>query len=177
MQNKAKMERIVNEKPLTFTENMELYFKDTPPDCTLFCQNNFVIQVHKEVLYQTSLLRNMIENVSDCSCCSKIEILCPSLVKEELEMIVQFLYSGMISCKNQNTALSISNDLMGLFGFPPIDGWKSKKQSSSMPKNQPLVSRSYQLTKKQEILMKEENDMSEDDIVSSIFRYLIFATT
>ena len=54
--------------------------------------------------------------LSSTNCCtSDIDILCPSLLKEELEEIVQFLYVGQVSYENET---NIIDDLTQLFGYP-----------------------------------------------------------
>ena len=58
--------------PMILINGMDPYFKKNEPDCTLFSQNNHNIPVHKEVLFQTKLLREMISSV-DIN--SKIEIM------------------------------------------------------------------------------------------------------
>ena len=103
--------------PMILINGMDPYFKKNEPDCNLISQNNHNIPVHKEVLFQTKLLREMIRSV-DIN--SKIEIICTSIDKEELEIIVKFLYCGEISCRNQNTENQVSRTLSELFGFPPI---------------------------------------------------------
>ena len=132
-ENHRKMGTIVyNKEPLALVNSMESYFKERPPDCSLFSQDNFGIPVHKEVLYQTPFLRRMIQSFNMDSCCSKIEILCPSLSKEELGAIVQFLYSGKISCFDQEAKSKLSDILTELFGFPSIDENGDSKQSIIM---------------------------------------------
>ena len=57
-ENHRKMGTILyNKEPLALVNSMESYFKERPPDCSLFSQDNFGIPVHKEVLYQTPFLR------------------------------------------------------------------------------------------------------------------------
>merc|ERR1712051_668936 len=55
----------------------------------------------------------------DCCCC-KIEIMCPSLTKQDLELMVQFLYSGKISYFNQNCMPDLISILTDILGFPII---------------------------------------------------------
>ena len=124
---------LYNKEPLALVSSMESYFKERPPDCSLFSQDNFGIPVHKEVLYQTPFLRRMIQSFNMDSCCSKVEILCPSLSKEELGAIVQFLYSGKTSCFDQEVKLKLSDILTELFGFPSIDENGDSKQSIMEP--------------------------------------------
>ena len=124
---------LYNKEPLALVSSMESYFKERPPDCSLFSQDNFEIPVHKEVLYQTSFLRRMIQSFNMDLCCSKIEILCPSLSREDLGAIVQFLYSGKISQFDSAVESKLSNILTELFGFPPIDEDGNSKQSNLEP--------------------------------------------
>ena len=104
---------------MALTKYMETYFKDTPPDIHLFSQDNFEISIHKELFYQTRLMRSMIKSANFGYCCSKASVLCP-MSKEELELIVQFLYDGKLFCKNQEEAAQVSENLAKLFGFPQI---------------------------------------------------------
>jgi len=109
---------LYNKEQISLASYMIKYFKQRPPDCTLFSEDNCKILIHKELLYQTQYMRSMIKSASIGCCCSQIEIMCPSLTINELEIIVQFLYSGKISCANQGIAVKISNNLTELFGFP-----------------------------------------------------------
>ena len=47
-----------------------------------------------------------------------LEIMCPSLSKEDLEVVVKFLYNGEISCPDRIIANQVFNNLQELFGFP-----------------------------------------------------------
>jgi KRAB domain-containing zinc finger protein len=98
---------------------METYFKHTTPDITLISEEKFKINVHKEMFYQTQLMRTMIKSTDSDYCCSKVSIIC-SIPKEELKLIVQFLYSGKLFFKNQKELSQLSENLTGLFGFPKI---------------------------------------------------------
>ena len=104
-------------EPMVLINNMDTYFKNTPPNCTLFSKDNDEIWVHKELLYQTKYLRAMMKSVGIDS---KIEVICPSLTTEELKIIVDFLYSGKVFCENQISVSKVSKNLMDLFGFPLI---------------------------------------------------------
>jgi hypothetical protein len=103
--------------PLLIFNNMDSYFKNTPPDCILFTEDYCAISVHKELLYHTKFMREMIMSVGIGS---KIEIICPSLSKKELETIAYFLYNGKILCSNQSQIFKASKNLEELFGFPLI---------------------------------------------------------
>ena len=105
-------------EPHLFVNNFESYFKQTPPDCSLNSEGNFEIRIHKEVLFQTSALCEMIITLNVES---KIEIICPFLNLKELEMIVKFLYKGEVSHFDQSVIYQASKSLVELFGFPLLD--------------------------------------------------------
>ena len=64
----------------------------------------------------------MVKSVHDLDpCCSKIELLCPSLNRSELKKIVKFFYSGKLFSENQTCALQMSKNLSEHFGFPRIN--------------------------------------------------------
>ena len=83
---------LYNKEQISLASYMIKYFKQRPPDCTLFSEDNCKILIHKELLYQTQYMRSMIKSATIGCCCSQIEILCPSMTINELEIIVQFLY-------------------------------------------------------------------------------------
>ena len=115
------MDRILaSQEPMALTNYMETYFKHKTPDISLFSQDNFEIPVHKEVFYQTQLMRSMLKSANFDNCCSKASVICP-LQNEELKMIAQFFYSGEIICRNQEEATQMSKNLSELFGFPQIN--------------------------------------------------------
>ena len=132
---------VVSKAPLVLVKNMESYFNQNPPDCSLFSQDNFEFPVHKEVLFQTRYLCEMIKNTTSDSCCCKIEILCLSISKEVLQIMVDFLYSGKITCDDQKLASQVCKCLNAVFGFPIIvkeDGEsifiRTEKQRTIQPK-------------------------------------------
>ena len=47
--------------------------------------------------------------------------MCPFLTLEEMEVIVQFLYTGEICHIDQNMVAEVSKHLSELFGFPLLD--------------------------------------------------------
>ena len=165
-ENHRKMGTILyNKEPLALVNSMESYFKERPPDCSLFSQDNFGIPVHKEVLYQTPFLRRMIRSFNMDSCCSKIEILCPSLSSEDLGAVVQFLYSGKISRFDSAVESKLSNILTELFGFPSIDKNGDSKQSIILERSVlEMSSNSNSLPVEVSIKEEPENyDVSETD--------------
>ena len=105
-----------NKDPLAIVNNMGSYFKQVPPDCTLFSEDGFEIPVHKELLYQTRFLRRMLKSANMDN--FKIEIMIPSISKEELKSMINFLYSGKMYCPDQTFATQVFDNLTELFGFP-----------------------------------------------------------
>ena len=105
-----------NRDPLALVNNMDSYFKQVPPDCTILSSDGFELQIHKELLYQTRFMRKMLKTIEIDE--NKIEIFCPSCTKEELEIIVDFLYSGELYCMDQSVASQIFDYLTECFGFP-----------------------------------------------------------
>ena len=105
-----------NKDPMAVVDNMDSYFKKVPPDCTIYSEDGFEFPIHKELLFQTKLLRHIIKQANR-DCC-KIEIMCPSLSREELEIIVKFLYKGKIFCTDEAVAFQVIDNLKHLFGFP-----------------------------------------------------------
>ena len=149
---------VYNKEPLVLINAMESYFKSTPPDCSLFSDNNYGILIHKELMYQTKFMREMIGTVGIDS---KIEVFCPSLSKEELEIIVEFFYNGKTFYKNQAVVSQVSKKLEELFGFPLIQVETSDTKESIF----------YHETRKQakkipipETAIKIERDVDYQDV-------------
>ena len=105
--------------PNIIIEYMKSYLKSKPPDCTLFSKDGFEIPVHKELIYQTKLIPQIIKSGTDC-CCSNIDIIFPSLEKKQLELMVQFLYDGQIFCPDPITATEVISNLKEFFGVPDL---------------------------------------------------------
>ena len=110
---------LCSEGPMALINYMETHLKHTKPDITLLSEEKVGIMVHKEIFYQTQLMRTMIRSTDSDYCCSNVSVIC-SIPREELEMMVQFIYSGEVYCKNQKEANILSENLTGLFGFPKI---------------------------------------------------------
>ena len=142
---------VITQEPLVLCNNMDSYFKNTPPDCSLYSEGNHEISIHKELLYQTKYMREMITNVGFES---KIEVFCPSISKEELKNIVDFLYCGKFSCKNQSAASETTENLNQLFGFELMKDDMSEARESSqsivlpikkkVPRKRPMKSNSIE---------------------------------
>ena len=64
---------------------------------------------------------------------SKIDIMCPDLSLQEVEIIVQFLYSGEIYHYDQNFIAEVSKNLADLFGFPLLDKGANLEQKMQAP--------------------------------------------
>ena len=122
-----------SKEPLVLFDNMDSYFLTTPPDCSLFSQDNHEIQIHKELLYQTKFTREMINSVGlDFN----IEVICPSLSKDELEIVVDFLYSGKILFSNEKAVSRLCMNLEELFGFPLI---QDEMSETTQPLSRPVT--------------------------------------
>ena len=139
---------VITKEPLVLCNNMDSYFKNTPPDCSLYSKGNHEISIHKELLYQTKYMREMITNLGFES---KIEVICPSISKEELKNIVNFLYCGKLSCKNQSAASETTENLNQLFGFELMKDDMSEATESTVlpikkkvPRKRPMKSNSIE---------------------------------
>ena len=73
--------------------------------------NFYIYCLFQEVFCQTKLMLSILESAN--SCCEKLEILIPSLHKEELECLIDFLYSGTIPSDDT----TIKENLTTVFGF------------------------------------------------------------
>ena len=109
---------LYNQEPFALVQNMRSYFKCNPPDCRIISQDNSELMIHKELLYQTNFLCEMVRSVDIEN--SNIDILCPDLTKQEIQILIRFLYTGEISCQDQIVAAEVSSNLTKLFGFPTI---------------------------------------------------------
>ena len=108
-----------NQEPMALVNYMETYFKHTTPDITLISEEIFKINVHKEMFYQTQLMCTMIKSTDSDYCCSKVSVIC-SIPKEELKLIVQFLYSGKLFFRNQKELNQLSKNLIMTSNFDLI---------------------------------------------------------
>ena len=109
--------QVLLKNPVDLVSYMNTYFKLVPADCSLFSEDGFEIPIHKEVLYQTNFMREIVKSL-ECCCC-KIDILFPTVPKEHLQLIVQFLYTGQISNLSGDKKI-VSQVLKSLteLGFP-----------------------------------------------------------
>merc|ERR1711976_602686 len=159
-----------NKEPMALIDHMELYFKERLPDCSIFSEDKFEIKVHKEVLYQTKYLQEMIKTLNLEPSYEKIEILCPGISKEELEIMVNFLYTGQISSHEETKSYEVCLNLTNLFGFPKE--WNLDKVSSiseeriGQPKLNDIVKQAIELTnfsgkKKKELFSSKSNEIQD----------------
>ena len=139
---------LLNNEPMVILNNMDSYFKQKPPDCVLVSKEFFKVPIHKELFCQTEFMRSMIKSAGFENCCSSIEIICPSLCKDELEGIIQFLYNGNVSADHQNFSSQISSHLVTLFGFSPM-------KIQEIPK--------IEMNEESKIDMEDELDIEIDD--------------
>ena len=94
-----------NENPMAIAEYMDTYLKLNPPDCNFFSEDGYKLPVHKELLYQSKAMRDIVKNF-DC-CCTNIDIIFSTIKKNQLELMVQFLYKGQIICTDQSIATEV----------------------------------------------------------------------
>ena len=144
--------------PNIVVDYMKSYTKIKLPDCSFYTEDGNEIPVHKELLYQTKLMENLIKSL-DC-CCSKIEIVLPSVSIEELDLMVEFLYCGQISCTNSNLAGRVSSNLQKFLGFST-----SLYISKVIPNNyfeKDVISNNQYFSNRTGGKEEEENSMSID---------------
>ena len=156
---------VITKEPLVLCNNMDSYFKNTPPDCSLYSKGNHEISIHKELLYQTKYMREMITNLGFES---KIEVICPSISKEELKNIVDFLYCGKFSFKNQSAASETTENLNQLFGFELTKDDMSETLESivlpikkKVPRKRPLKSIESEFSPRKNVKVERDLDNLE----------------
>jgi hypothetical protein len=94
---------------------LDKYLKKKPPDCVLYSEDNTEFKIHKELFGQTDFMRKILSSAKE-RCCGLLEILCPCS-KEELSLMVKFLYTGEICCETKFDSLNIVEILNKIFGF------------------------------------------------------------
>ena len=100
----------------TIENSLDTYLNTKIPDCILYSQDRTLFKIHKEVLSQTSFLRDILSSAKE-NCCGILEIVCPCS-KEELGQIVNFLYYGEIYFAKESESIKIQEILHKIFGFP-----------------------------------------------------------
>ena len=87
------MVNLKNQEELFGHENfMESFLKNKDTDCILYSKEGVRFNIHKEILFQTKLMQNIMIS-GHCVCYQNIEIICPCS-DYELETILNLLYNG-----------------------------------------------------------------------------------
>ena len=144
--------KLKNEDSLAVMNYKESYFMQKPPDCSLFSEDGHEILIHKELLYQTKFMLEILKSSNCCSC--KIEIFFPSLLTEDLKDMIKFLYTGEITCTDQKEVHEVLKNLTNFLGFPSSMGFKR-----NMPISQFV----------NETEMKKNDDIESKDIIKKEF--------
>ena len=97
------------------TNFLESILKNKRHDCILYSSEGMKFSIHKEIFFESKLMQNILKNANHC--CKVLEIITPCS-KNELEYIVNLLYSGRISCLKQFEMLQVQENLTKIFGFP-----------------------------------------------------------
>ena len=104
-----------DQQMLDRTDFLESILKNVKHDCILYSSEGMKFSIHKEIFFESKLMQNILKNANYC--CKVLEIVSPCS-KNELEYIVNFLYSGKISCLKQFDILQVQENLTKIFGFP-----------------------------------------------------------
>ena len=75
-------------------EFFQTFLQNKEPSCILYSKEGKKFNIHKEILYQSNLMKNVLIS-SNNFCCRDIEIFCPC-TEEEVRQMVNFLYTGTI---------------------------------------------------------------------------------
>ena len=103
---------------MAIADYLKSYTELKQPDCSFYTEHGEEIPIHKELLFQTDFMHNILKS---CECyCSKIEIIFPSIPIEELDLMIEFLYTGQFSCNLQNIAKKTISNLEEYLGFSNI---------------------------------------------------------
>ena len=102
--------------PSVIIDYMNSYTKLKAPDCSFFTKDGNEIPLHKELLFQTKFMRSLAKSIDYRS--QKLEIIFPSLSIEDLDAMVEFLYTGQISCTDSNHVTRLISNLQDFLGFP-----------------------------------------------------------
>ena len=90
------------------------FLKDKETDCILYSKEGIKFNIHRQLFGYTKLMRNILKNAENTS---KVEIICPCS-ENELENVVNFLYTGTIYGKKETELMTFQENLIGIFGFP-----------------------------------------------------------
>ena len=165
--------KVFNKDSKVLVNTMESYFKSMPPDCSLYSHENYGILIHKELMYQTKFMREMIGSVGIDS---KIEVFCPSVSKKELEMIVDFFYNGKIFYSTHTVVSQVSKTLKELFGFPLMQVEMSESKGpmfkvTEVGFRKELKHESDDIKIKEESILNEENYCDPLDLTEKEYTF------
>ena len=97
-------------------EFIESFLQNRKTDCILYSREGTKYDVHKEILFPTILMKNILSTDSNIGCCQNLEIFCPCPAKE-LESMLKLLYGGSIFYNSEQNVSDIVKNLTKLFGF------------------------------------------------------------
>ena len=97
-------------------EFIESFLQNRKTDCILYSREGTKYDVHKEILFPTILMKNILSTDSNIGCCQNLEIFCPCPANE-LESMLKLLYGGSIFYNSEKEASYIVGNLNKIFGF------------------------------------------------------------
>ena len=130
--------KLHSNEPLALVAYMKSHLKLIPPDCSFFTEEGNEIAVHKELFCQTKMMQGLVKSVA--CCCNKVEIIFPSVPIQELDLMVEFLYTGKFSCNQQYLAARVISNLQECLGFSKfidVSEVQSVKEDTSMDIDSP----------------------------------------
>ena len=83
---------------------IESYLRKKETDCILYSINGVEFNIHKEILFQTKFMQNILLSAHS-TCCGTIEIITPCS-EAELDCVVNFLYRFIILLMNISEGLT-----------------------------------------------------------------------
>ena len=90
---------IATKEHIAFGSNFESYFDQKhPPDCSLFSQDNYEFQVHKEILFQTKYLRKMVKSLNTDSCKGNIKFKFRVIIRPSSLAIINLVSKFIMFC-------------------------------------------------------------------------------
>ena len=95
---------------------LKSFYNKKKPDCILYSNDGYQLDIHKEILCQTKFMCKILSS-TEGFCCQNLEIFCPCPAIE-LESMMKFLYEGQISCDTEKKCQQVLKNLTTIFGFP-----------------------------------------------------------
>ena len=95
---------------------VDLLYKNKKTDCILYSKEGIRFAIHKEILYQTKLMKNISLDTNNL-CCREVEIFCPC-AEDELENMINFFYKGTITYREHINVVNFIDNVNKIFGFP-----------------------------------------------------------